>query len=516
MTPNYHRKRIFLQVGAGAGDLDPRSNFRDGFTEYVKAQDRSTIDKIILVEPNPINIPKLVECWKGYPEASILQVGVCPRDANEREIEFFFTEEDAPHFHVFSMNYEHVRKHYPTQEIKSVRVGCVPFEEIIPTHEIIDTIALDIEGIDEKVLLETNWKLIMVKRLSFENLHISQHHLAQIHERLSNAGFIPKGSGFDVNGYDSLYERCVFPISFCVPKSKIIPIDEARANVLHKTKFLSDIIPGFDRREYKFSNEIDYYREYQQSYFATTCKKSGWDCLRHYEIVMNGCLPYFHDIQDAPSSRLFFSFPRDRLQECNELYNNHKDVPFEQLGEAFHQTYQTIMDHMMQFLIKNLTTEAMARLVLKMSSHEHVSSILFLSGDLNPDYLRCLLFHGFRSILGKGCHDYPRLHHMYKHNGIPSDLLYGRGFTYSNNLDPFTRDDARDMTITQDILNHSYDIIIYGSLHRGELPHYDIVSSSYKPEEIIVMCGEDLTDLCSPYHLPSIQKGHKLFVREFL
>ena len=26
----------FVHIGAGAGDLDPSSNFRDGFTEFVK------------------------------------------------------------------------------------------------------------------------------------------------------------------------------------------------------------------------------------------------------------------------------------------------------------------------------------------------------------------------------------------------------------------------------------------------------------------------------------------------
>ena len=27
---------IFIQIGAGAGDLDARSDFRDGFTEFIK------------------------------------------------------------------------------------------------------------------------------------------------------------------------------------------------------------------------------------------------------------------------------------------------------------------------------------------------------------------------------------------------------------------------------------------------------------------------------------------------
>lgn len=68
------RNLNFVQVGAGAGDLDPRMGNRDGFTEYVKQLDKNLINKIILVEPNPINIPKLKEAWKDYPQAEILNI----------------------------------------------------------------------------------------------------------------------------------------------------------------------------------------------------------------------------------------------------------------------------------------------------------------------------------------------------------------------------------------------------------------------------------------------------------
>ena len=50
---------IFIQIGAGAGDLDKRANCRDGFTEIIKSLPRHMIKKIILVEPNPLNIPLL-------------------------------------------------------------------------------------------------------------------------------------------------------------------------------------------------------------------------------------------------------------------------------------------------------------------------------------------------------------------------------------------------------------------------------------------------------------------------
>ena len=42
----------FVHIGAGAGDLDPSSNFRDGFAEFVKNQKNKKF-KIYVVEANP-------------------------------------------------------------------------------------------------------------------------------------------------------------------------------------------------------------------------------------------------------------------------------------------------------------------------------------------------------------------------------------------------------------------------------------------------------------------------------
>jgi hypothetical protein len=36
---------IFIQIGAGAGDLDQRANCRDGFSEFIKNLPRDRIKK---------------------------------------------------------------------------------------------------------------------------------------------------------------------------------------------------------------------------------------------------------------------------------------------------------------------------------------------------------------------------------------------------------------------------------------------------------------------------------------
>ena len=66
-----------------------------------------------------------------------------------------------------------------------------------------------------------------------------------------------------------------------------------------KTQFMSQSVPG-NPRTYVFDKEEDYFADYQKSQFAITGAKAGWDCLRHYEIISNGCIPYFKDFENCP------------------------------------------------------------------------------------------------------------------------------------------------------------------------------------------------------------------------
>jgi hypothetical protein len=66
-----------------------------------------------------------------------------------------------------------------------------------------------------------------------------------------------------------------------------------------------------------------------------------------------------------------------------------------------------------------------------------------------------------------------------------------------------------DIIVEDNIKNKYYDLIIYGSYHRG-MPYYSLISQIYKPENIILMCGEDL-HTCN--YLP--YKNNHIFIREY-
>ena len=177
----------------------------------------------------------------------------------------------------------------------------------------------------------------------------------------------------------------VYSINFAIPKEKIIStINTSPLNVL------APLIPG-KNSAYKYENEKDYYLKYQESIFALTYKKLGWDSLRHYEILMNGCIPLFLDIDKCPE-KILTNFPKKILFDVFKQYSwilNHffptsiykkKFLTFENFflyfcnffkkkhtGTSFINSYPEIIDikrQLVSYTKKNLTTEHVARKII--------------------------------------------------------------------------------------------------------------------------------------------------------
>jgi hypothetical protein len=295
----------------------------------------------------------------------------------------------------------------------------------------------------------------------------------------------------------------LFPITFSIPKEKICDIS------IQKTKILSNLIPG-KVSTYIYNTEQEYYNEYQESYFAITTQKAGWDCLRHYEILANRCIPLFNNINECPINTLFL-FPKKLLFEAINLYNNKfANKKISELTIEYINEYAILQNKFLEYTKNYLTTDKIAKYILQKTNHENINKILYLSQDVGPDYLRCLTLHGFKSIFGSDCHDYPKIPHIYKSQNINYANLYGKGMTYTNLLEQYVHDSSLDTNVVNNIKNKYYDIVIYGSYHRG-MPYYDLICSIYKPNEIILLCGEDLHD-CNYHYF--INKGHFVFVRE--
>jgi hypothetical protein len=91
----------------------------------------------------------------------------------------------------------------------------------------------------------------------------------------------------------------VYPTGFGIPSNKINAI-----NLNIKNKLFQSTAPSnacfYENSNYKFNNENEYYKDMQESWFGLSCRKGGWDCLRHYEIMANGSVLLFKDFDKKP------------------------------------------------------------------------------------------------------------------------------------------------------------------------------------------------------------------------
>jgi len=112
-----------------------------------------------------------------------------------------------------------------------------------------------------------------------------------------NENYIMSGVFFKREFTNELKSKYPFinPIHFAYPHDKM-PLGS-----VDKNKLVAQIIPGV-METFTFNNEEDYFMDYRESMFGFTWKKSGWDCLRHYEILCNGCMPLFLDIEKCPDN----------------------------------------------------------------------------------------------------------------------------------------------------------------------------------------------------------------------
>ncbi|MDC3022724.1 hypothetical protein OA179_01640 [Candidatus Pelagibacter sp.] len=198
-----------------------------------------------------------------------------------------------------------------------------------------------------------------------------------IEEKYSNLGLYFKRELISKNSK-------VLPISFAIPKNKIL--DKIDKN---PERLLAPLIPG-KLNTYIYDSEDSYYEMYKKSIFGLTYKKAGWDCLRHYEILMNGCIPLFLDLKDCPNDCIT-TLPKKELiefltkfEKILNLYNQFKifkkkhltlkrifsPISLKSDKERLidflnkNEIIFNIKDNLLDFTKKNLTTEILAKNII--------------------------------------------------------------------------------------------------------------------------------------------------------
>ena len=95
-------------------------------------------------------------------------------------------------------------------------------------------------------------------------------------------------------------------------------------------------------------------------------KKSGWDCLRHYEIIGCECLPYFDQFNDMPIT-VMTKWPREYQIQSNKLY--HKmlwtyKIPANKENKFIIPEYKDLLTKFYNYAFTYLSTKAMAQYVI--------------------------------------------------------------------------------------------------------------------------------------------------------
>ena len=293
-------------------------------------------------------------------------------------------------------------------------------------------------------------------------------------------------------------QAAIYPIQFSIPEEKIV------SAIPLKKRAFAPLIPGVGET-YIYQTEQHYYQDYRNSYYAVTCKKGGWDCLRHYEILACGCIPYFVDLDQCDEETLSF-FPKELIWEAMHLDGvSYLQIDFSKFDLV---KYYDLLNRLLVYTRERLTTRKMAEYLLKTVHYSGEGKILYLSCSVRPDLLRCLTLIGLKEILQDRVIDVPKISHICK-NYYRAPPLFGGGMTYSRIIDDIPVDREQ---IAERILAREFELIIYGSAHRGLLFH-DEVLQSYPPERIIYLCGEDIHS-CE-YRSRLTSSGSFFFLREF-
>ena len=186
------------------------------------------------------------------------------------------------------------------------------------------------------------------------------------------------------------FSDVAYPLSFSLPKEKI-------RSPLEREHDFSPMIPSSlpeHQATYIYTEEDPYYTQYQKSYFAFTSKKGredviseSWDTMRHYEILANGCVPFFTNIERCPVNTLF-KFPKDLCVRAKKLkgvypgtkqpYNPEVDTYIGTCKEILEpenrghinfdefdmDEYNELNQEFIEYTKNNLTTESMAQYFL--------------------------------------------------------------------------------------------------------------------------------------------------------
>ena len=279
----------------------------------------------------------------------------------------------------------------------------------------------------------------------------------------------------------------IYPISFGLPTNRY-----RRTNLTSvKIRDFASILPDYNK-VYTYDTEESYYNSYSESFFGITFKKSGWDCLRHYEIIAAGSIPFFLDIDELPENTMY-DFPVDLVKKAMalpglpsiEAVKHYVEQPTtgtqDELWidhDVFNITeYYKLRDAIYKHSTEYLTWSAKARYMMQVAqthypcikSQPQRALLVSVNGC---EYMSCIVWGSFyeefgtermSSLLGAKTPLFSSL-------APAGENLYGRGFSYKDTYDEEWDEQKMSALTKERIKEGFFNVIIYMN---GENRHCD-------------------------------------------
>jgi hypothetical protein len=287
---------------------------------------------------------------------------------------------------------------------------------------------------------------------------------------------------------DCFRKNKVWPISISIPfVSELNPVP---------SELISPIIPGYP---YSFSDQEAYFRRYSDSYMAVTHRKAGWDCFRHVEILGSGSTPLMIDACEIPEFSMVH-YPKDAFRRIMEEVSSRRGRPNWQFR-----------NELRGFVQKHLTSRSMANYLLSVVKAPENANLIFIDDSLEsmPDYVSALTAIGLKKAMGQRCVLSPEIPYLYSDTQVDTNLLYGRGFGYSRQLEPSSR------TVIAQVREKNtfskFDYVVVGNVSRNwDMANH--ILNVMEPWKVILIHGEDLPPTPAEYQALIESKAH-VFVR---
>jgi FkbM family methyltransferase len=174
----------FVQIGANVGN-----NKYDIIWKLSRQKDW----KGLLVEPLPKSFEILKENYSDMPGMIFENCAIMDYDGT---VELHYAPDFMNECQQASVNLGHWPENLATEE-----VPCLTIESLLEKHNLLDTefeiLQIDVEGVDDRVILATDFSRIRAKYVRWESIHL----------RNRNAGVIKHLAKFGYTHIDDMYDH---------------------------------------------------------------------------------------------------------------------------------------------------------------------------------------------------------------------------------------------------------------------------------------------------------------------